>query len=483
MNKWPRAKLSDAGFEDEQKFSNLMLLDAYVYGSFAVGDSDLQLRLGNQVVNWGESLFIQGVNQINPIDVPAARRSGAEIKEILLPAWLAYANWGLSFGSVEAFYQFEWNNTSIDSCGTYWGVTNGIISANPGQCKSATPITPVVGSPVAGTSSPTVPQFGSNPWSQYNGLYVPLGKGKEAPNSGQFGLAFRFPVEKIDTEIGLYGMNIHSRLPVASGYAGTSITSLNATQRAALTQAGLIGTDAVGPYWALGTTRLRGPSPFHAAYAKQVGAAIGQPINITPGTSYWEYPEDIQIFGVSTASNIAGWSVSSELSYQKDVPVQVNGNDLLNSLLALVGPNAEEGLETYLKNAGQSGKGAGISGYDQFDVTQFQVNGEPAGDRRGRCAVEQRARLHDGRGALRPRLHVGPRLEPGLRDRRDGALAGFDLLADVPRRAGAGPGGLALQPVASRLQERRLRDGLRLGLPPARVDGLQQRHELGPTCR
>jgi hypothetical protein len=375
VNKWPRAKLSDDGFEDEQKFSNLMLLDAYVYGSFAIGDSDLQLRLGNQVVNWGESLFIQGVNQINPIDVPAARRSGAEIKEILLPAWLAYANWGLSFGSVEAFYQFEWNNTSIDSCGTYWGVTNGIISTDPGKCLSATPITPVVGSPVAGTSSPTVPQFGSNPWSQYNGLYVPLGKGREASNSGQFGVAFRFPVEMIDTEVGLYAMNIHSRLPIASGYAGTSITSLNATQRAALTQAGLIGTDALGPFWALGSSRLRGPSPFHAANAKLVGAAIGQPINITPGSSLWEYPEDIQIFGVSTASNIAGWSVSSELSYQKDVPVQVNGNDLLNSLLALVGPNAAEGLETFQKNDGQSGRGAYIRGYDQFDVTQFQVNG------------------------------------------------------------------------------------------------------------
>ncbi len=138
-------------------------------------------------------------------------------------------------------------------------------------------------------------------------------------------------------------MNIHSRLPVASGYAGTSITSLTPLQQAALTQQGLIGKDAVGPYWALGTTKLRGPSPFHAAYAAQVGAAIGQPMNITPGSSYWEYPEDIQIFGLSTASNIAGWSVSSELSYQADVPVQINGNDLLNSLLLLDRPEREGG--------------------------------------------------------------------------------------------------------------------------------------------
>ncbi len=374
VNKWPRAKLSDRGFEDLQKFDGVYLLDAYVYGSFAIGDSDLQLRLGNQVVNWGESLFIQGVNQINPIDVPAARRSGAEIKEILLPVWLAYANWGLSFGSVEAFYQLKWDNTSVDGCGTYWAVSNGIISSDRGSCKSATPITAVTGSPVYGTASPNIPQFGSNPWSQYNGLYVPLVKGKDAPNTGQFGLAFRFPVEKIDTEVGLYGMNIHSRLPIASGYAGTSITSLNATQIGALTQQGLIGKDTLGYYWALGTSKLRGPSPFHAAYAALVGQAIQQPINITPGSSFWEYPEDIHVLGLSTASNIAGWSVSSELSYQMDVPVQINGNDLLNSLLAIVGPNYKEGLATYQKNTGQSGKGAYIRGYDQFDVTQFQVN-------------------------------------------------------------------------------------------------------------
>ena len=43
---WPRDSLSDAGFEKEQKFSNAMLLDAYVYGSFGIGDTDLQLRLG-----------------------------------------------------------------------------------------------------------------------------------------------------------------------------------------------------------------------------------------------------------------------------------------------------------------------------------------------------------------------------------------------------------------------------------------------------
>jgi hypothetical protein len=374
VNVWPQQPLSDNGFEDEQKFSNVYLLDAYLYGTFALGNTDLQVRLGNQVINWGESVFIQGVNQVNPIDVPAARRAGAELKEILLPVWAAYLNWGTSFGSIEAFYQFKWNNTSIDSCGTYFGQTNGIISADPGGCRSATPITPVVGS--------ALPQSGSNPFSQYNGLYVPLVKGREPSDSGQFGVAFRFPIDAIDTEIGLYGMNIHSRMPMASGYGGTSLTSLTPQQQALLLGQipgvplpAIAGIDAVGPYFALGSTRLRGPAPIHSALAAIYGQAVfGAPIELTPGTSFWEYPEDMQIFGLSTASNLGGWSVSSELSFQQDVPVQINGNDLLNSLLVLIGPNAKEGLEVYAANDGVSGRGTAIQGYDRFDKTQFQVN-------------------------------------------------------------------------------------------------------------
>jgi len=368
-NVWPRGELSDKGFEDEQQFDNLMLLDAYVYGSFALGNTDLQLRLGNQVVNWGESVFIQGVNQINPIDVPAARRAGAELKEILLPVWMAYANWGLSFGSIEAFYQFQWNNTSVDGCGTYWAQTSSAVSASPGNCNAATPINQVYGNSLGGAT--IIPQFGSQPWSQANGLYLPLVKGKEASDSGQFGVAFRFPVDALDTEFGLYAMNIHNRLPVISSRAGTSPADLTATERAVLTGANVIGQDAAGYFYRVGSsTTLRSPIPFHAFTAAAVGQQVlGRPIVINSSGSYWEYPEDIQIFGLSTASNLFGWSVSSELSYSKDVPVQVNGNDLLLGGFALIGPHAADSFVAY-----QKGTGAYLRGWDRFDKTQFQVN-------------------------------------------------------------------------------------------------------------
>jgi hypothetical protein len=367
---WPRKSLSDEGFESEQQFDNVMLLDAYVYGTFEVGNSDLQVRVGRQVVNWGESIFIQGINQINPIDVPAARRPGTELKEVLLPVGMAYINWGFNFGSIEAFYQFEWQNTSIDSCGTYWAVTENNISSNPGSCNAATHITQVYGSQLP--NGVYVPQLGSNVFAQANGLYVPLVQGKDAGNNGQFGLAIRVPVSSIDTEFGLYGMNIHSRLPFISGVSGTNPNEIPEPYRSALIAQGLIGFEPGPgglqlPFWRVSPTAvIRNPAPVHAALIAQ---ATGGAVQISPGRSYWEYPEDMQLYGLTAATNLLGWSVSAELSYQTDIPAQVNGNDLLQSLLGFVGPNAPEGIAAAL-----AGNGAYLKGYDRFDKTQFQVN-------------------------------------------------------------------------------------------------------------
>ena len=62
--------------------------------------------------------------------------------------------------------------------------------------------------------------------------------------------------------------------------------------------------------------------------------------------------------------------MSSELSYTKDQPVQINGNDLLIGRFLLVGPNAEEQPQ----DLPEKGTGGYLQGYDRFDKTQFQVN-------------------------------------------------------------------------------------------------------------
>ena len=109
---------------------------------------------------------------------------------------------------------------------------------------------------------------------------VPLVKGVEADDSGQYGLAFRFPVDMIDTEIGLYAMNIHSRLPYSSGQGGTSPWQIPQPYRTALQNASSIAAlmlDA-GEVKVKGVVAPEGcidPGKFIAALIKR-GAKIHQ---------------------------------------------------------------------------------------------------------------------------------------------------------------------------------------------------------------
>jgi hypothetical protein len=51
------------------------LLDAYVYKDFEIAEHFGTIRIGRQVVSWGESTFIQGgINVINPVDVSKLQR-------------------------------------------------------------------------------------------------------------------------------------------------------------------------------------------------------------------------------------------------------------------------------------------------------------------------------------------------------------------------------------------------------------------------
>ncbi len=52
------------------KSSGAMFLDSFVYHNYTLDDLAGNVRLGKQVVSWGESTFISnGINAINPVDV------------------------------------------------------------------------------------------------------------------------------------------------------------------------------------------------------------------------------------------------------------------------------------------------------------------------------------------------------------------------------------------------------------------------------
>ena len=88
------------------------LLDAFAYWRFDLGTMPAELRLGRQVVSWGESTFIQGgLNAINHFDVAALRVPGAELREAFLPQEMVVFN--IQFNdrlSAQALYLLDWND-------------------------------------------------------------------------------------------------------------------------------------------------------------------------------------------------------------------------------------------------------------------------------------------------------------------------------------------------------------------------------------
>lgn len=122
--------LNDQNVGDRSSFSDevtgkvgrdMKLLDLFVSANYDVGGLPLNVRLGKQVISWGEGTFIlNGINVINPIDVSAFRRPGAEIKEGLVPVNSIFANIGLPIEgmSLSAFYMLDFSPFRLDAAGT-----------------------------------------------------------------------------------------------------------------------------------------------------------------------------------------------------------------------------------------------------------------------------------------------------------------------------------------------------------------------------
>ena len=327
----PNQKLNDSGFDDLAQASGIELLDAFLYGTWYLGENEapLDIRIGRQVASWGESTFIQnGINSINPIDVSAFRRPGAEIKEGLLPvSMITISTSPTDALTFEAFYQLEWEKTVIDGCGTYFS-TNDVGAT--------------------GCNFVTLRNTISDQANMANGLFVTRLPDVEPDDDGQYGFNIRYFAEKLaGSEFGLYYMNYHSRTPYLGGF-----TSANPLVDPALL-----------------------PPPLVAALTAQLGPPPwpfipGDPLAPFGGGNpqyFAEFPEDIELFGFSFATNLAGFAVSGEISYRPDYPVQINATEILQGAVGYAP------WSTVTPIVFAAGPGAPVSGYDELPFTQAQV--------------------------------------------------------------------------------------------------------------
>ena len=337
-----RTPLSDEAKDRVGK--DLEVLDAYVTGTFDAGDAIVDLRLGKHVLNWGESTFIQnGINAINHFDVSKLRLPGSELREALLPVGLA----SLSVAptdtlSVEGFYQLDWEETEIDPVGSYF---SSIDYVGPGAREAVItqitenddgfgfgPLTQAINADLVAASQPIQPTIDPD----FAGVL--RGPDRTPGDSGQWGLALRYLAEDLnDTEFGFYYMNYHSRLPTVGARTG----SRDGIQ-AGLAAAGAVGgsnsatvaavTAAVrAEVQAAVLAGLIDSTAAPAVIAAKVGDTVGKIASALAldryaktGHYFIEYPDDIQLFGLSfnTLLGGSGWALQGEYSLRRDAPLQ-----------------------------------------------------------------------------------------------------------------------------------------------------------------
>ena len=94
---------------------NIGLLDHYLNAQFHVGGVPVQLRLGDQVINWGESSFLRfGVDTINPLDLVALGQPTSTARDLPIPQGMLWGAANLTETlAVEGFYQYEWKKVRV----------------------------------------------------------------------------------------------------------------------------------------------------------------------------------------------------------------------------------------------------------------------------------------------------------------------------------------------------------------------------------
>lgn len=179
------------------------ILDAFAYINGDVGNSPYTLRIGKQVISWGENAFIQtGIsNAINPADISQAVLPGTAVKDILLPQGAVFGSLGLTDSvTLEAYYQYEWQRTIAPATGTFFSANDFIA-----EDGAETIVLPTNGNLLV--PHPT--------YARSNDLHP--------SDSGQWGVALRWFSEDLnETDFGFYAINYHSKLPTL-GISGPPI--------------------------------------------------------------------------------------------------------------------------------------------------------------------------------------------------------------------------------------------------------------------
>lgn len=372
--------------EDEIGF-DAKIEDFYAYGSWDIWDRSLSVKLGRQVIGWGESLTFV-VNSVNSVNVPNLIRlytPGLDLKELYTPTEMIRAGIDLTDNvAMEAFYQLKWRPINIPPSGDFFATTDvagaggsyamlsfGKEPEDPSNIQDDMPRDYAASDRGCINTDDAVydPQirdaFGdpNNPETQIDDRLAEFGyyqaerqiygedanetagrticraKNRIPDDGGQYGVKFSYYAEWLnDTEFGFYYSNTHSRLPYASFIAADINDDAGDHQLHGLfSTLFTVGNDHSGPGGTDGSALEEDDADILGALTRADTVAV-----------FLEYPEDIEMYGISFNTTLGDVSVSGEVAYRPDMPLQLSTVDLtLFALSPVFGQSRDAAAPTY----------------------------------------------------------------------------------------------------------------------------------------
>lgn len=259
------------------KVTTGILTDAYVYMRFG-GNDQFNLRLGKQVISWGENTFIgNSLNDINTVDLTKLRVPGVELKDAFIGTPAAYFTWSVSdVITLETFALFAFDEFKADPAGGFF-LTNDAFGDNlafpdpvTGLCLS-----PDLGAGVAPSPfGPAAAGFGPSFCATGDEL---------ASDSGQWGVALRYYAADLGNgvDFGFYYQNLHDHVFKLGAVAGSA------------------------------------------------NPALG---GLPNGRFYRWFPENIERWGVSWNTTLGSWAWGGEYAYRKNMKLQGDANVILGAV-------------------------------------------------------------------------------------------------------------------------------------------------------
>lgn len=382
--------------------TDFRFLDYFVSRAFEIGDRTVAIKVGDQVLNWGESGFL-ALNSLNSINAPnqvLLRFPGSDIKEVFQPQGMATLNVDLFDGvGLELFYQYEWKPIIVDPVGSFYSSSDTLGAGGTYAM-------------LAFGKTPDDPLGLYEPWRNPDDPAAILGSRSSRTaqrdfeyerrlrpdDGGQYGAAVKFFLEDLNngTEVGLYFANYHSRVPSVSVLAAQD----TCIGRGAIPGLDLISAIAGALPGPLGTvpglvTNLAQVVADCEVPLTNLAAALGlgsfspagrEGLPLDSIRLVAEYPEDIRMYGISFNTTVGDVAWSGEYAFRENLPLQIHTTDLIFAGLQPAFPAEDFSLQPIATLPGRRtavpdfvsqyrgidiGPGDYIRGYERMKVGQL----------------------------------------------------------------------------------------------------------------